>query len=213
VCCSVYVAVCCIVLQCVAVCCSVLQCVAVCCSQKRPIHMNRDLEKRGIYTYIKCVQCVAVCCSQKRPTDSLSALSYGSAFLGDAVRMRKGGLLGLLDLSLGPRAVLSGDDAVARRLYKPRVPLQHTATHCTATHCVATHCVASLTATHCNPMLLHAGCTSRESHCNTLQHTALQHTATHCVATHCVANLTATHCNTMLLHAGYTSRKSHRRRT
>ena len=54
VCCSVHVAVCCSVLQCVVVCCNVLQCVAVCCS----------LQYDNIQA-IHSMRCVAVCMLQR----------------------------------------------------------------------------------------------------------------------------------------------------
>jgi len=51
---TMYVAVCCSVLQCVAVCCSVLQCVAVCCSHSSAL------------LWLLCMlQCLAVCCKKE----------------------------------------------------------------------------------------------------------------------------------------------------
>ena len=75
VCCSVLVAACCSVLQCVAVRCSVLQCVAVCCSVSQCVavccsvlqcvavcckHMNKIL-KHNVCTCVTMCVCVCVC--------------------------------------------------------------------------------------------------------------------------------------------------------
>ena len=62
-CCSVIVAVCCSVLQCVAVCCSVLQCVTMCCSH--PIHWVLSFNNKHtlLCVAVSLLQCIAVCCS------------------------------------------------------------------------------------------------------------------------------------------------------